>query len=134
MMVRIFVIDDDDLCAKVTRAKLMCEGYDATCHRGPFGALNALRRSDYDLIILDIKMPALDGRGVIKLIRMTPGLEHVKILFHSSLGSDELKRLAEDHGADGYISKSCSSQALAAKIKEVLNTPSRAGQGPNSRR
>jgi CheY-like chemotaxis protein len=120
MMARILVIDDDDVCSKLTKLKLTTAGFEVTCHRGPFGSLNAIRRGEYDLILLDFMMPALDGRGVMQLIRATPGLERTKILFHSSLDLDVLDRLTKEHGAHGYISKSSSCEALAAMIARML--------------
>lgn len=124
-MARVLVIDDDDVCSKLTKLKLTSAGFEVTCHRGPFGSLNAIRRGEYDLILLDIMMPALDGRGVMQLIRSTPGLERTKILFHSSLDLDVLEQLTKYHGAHGYISKSSSSEELAAKISKMLKDSSR---------
>jgi CheY-like chemotaxis protein len=124
-MARILVIDDDDVCTKLTKLKLTSAGFEVTCHRGPFGSLNAIRRGEYDVILLDIMMPALDGRGVMRLIRSTPGLEQTRIVFHSSLDLDVLDQLTKDYGAHGYISKSCSSEALAAMIAKVVKDSSR---------
>jgi len=119
-MARILVIDDDDVCTKLTKLKLTTAGYEVTCHRGPFGSLNAIRRGEYDVILLDIMMPALDGRGVMQLIRSTPGLERTKILFYSSLDLDVLDQLTKEHGAHGYLSKSCTCEELAAMISKTL--------------
>ena len=122
-MTRILVIDDDEVSIKLTRLRLMSGGFDVTSHHGPFGSLNAIRKGEYDLILLDIRMPGLDGPALMRLIRTTPGLERTKILLHSSMDADALEELVKTHRAHGYISKSCSADAMTAKIHETIRAP-----------
>ncbi len=127
-MARILVIDDDEVSSKLTKVRLTGAGFDVTCHHGPFGSLNAIRRGEYDLILLDVRMPALDGSGIMQLIRSTPGLQRTKILLYSSMDPEDLARLAQDHGAQGYLSKSCGSDALVERISDVIRGPDRSSQ------
>jgi CheY-like chemotaxis protein len=119
-MARILVIDDDEVSIKITRLRLLSARFDVTFHQGPFGSLNAIRKGEYDLILLDIRMPGLDGPALMRLIRTTPGLERTKILLHSSMDEDALEEIVRAHRAHGYISKSCSADALTAKIYETI--------------
>jgi DNA-binding response OmpR family regulator len=127
-MARILVIDDDEVSSKLTRVRLTGAGFDVTCHHGPFGSLHAVRRGDYDLILLDILMPALDGSRIMQLIRSTPELQKTKILLYSSMDPEELDRLAQSHGAEGYLSKSCSVDALVARISAMIKGSDRPSQ------
>lgn len=122
-MARILIIDDDEVSIKITRLRLLSAGFEVTSHHGPFGSLNAIRKGEYDLILLDIRMPGLDGPGLMRLIRTTPGLERTKILLHSSMDADALEELVKTHRAHGYVSKSCSADALTAKIYDTIRAP-----------
>jgi CheY-like chemotaxis protein len=122
-MARILIIDDDEISIKITRVRLTSAGFDVTSHQGPFGSLNAIRKGEYDLILLDIRMPGLDGPSLIKLIRSTPGLERTKILLHSSMDPEILEDLVKSHRVHGYISKACSANALTGKVSEIIRAP-----------
>jgi two-component system, OmpR family, response regulator VicR len=122
-MARILIIDDDEVSIKVTRLRLTSAGFDATAHHGPFGSLNAIRKGEYDLILLDIRMPGLDGPSLIRLIRSTPGLERTKILLYSSMDHEILENLVLYYRVHGYISKTCSANALIGKVSEILRAP-----------
>jgi DNA-binding response OmpR family regulator len=122
-MARILVIDDDERSNELTQIRLTKAGFDVTSHRGPFGSLNAIRSGEYDLILLDVFMPGLDGPGMMQLLRSTPGGEKTKVLFFSSMDPEALVLLVTTYGAHGYISKSCSSETLVAKIAETIQRP-----------
>lgn len=121
-MVRVLVIDDDNEFGEITRRRLNGAGHEVEFHHGPFGSLNVLRRGDFDLILLDISMPALDGTKLVHLIRETPGLWKTKILLYSSLDLAALRKIAEGLDVDGFLPKSASKPELLKKIKDVLAT------------
>src|SRR5262245_49038387 len=105
MMTKVLIVDDDPAFGELARQRLASRGYDVTFHQGAFGTLNEVKRG-YDVIILDVYMPALNGTRLIQEIRRARGKEGPKILLVSSMDSEPLRALAEEHGADGYISKS----------------------------
>jgi two-component system copper resistance phosphate regulon response regulator CusR len=76
-------------------------------------------RDGFDLVILDVKMPGLDGTEVIKMIR-TLRTGHVCVMFYSSSDSTELRRLADAHGAQGYLTKTATTTELEFRVRALL--------------
>lgn len=81
--------------------------------------MDPLLRDGFDLVILDVKMPGLDGTDVIKMIR-TLCTGHVCGMFYSSSDSTELRRLADAHGAQGYLTKTATMTELEFRVRALL--------------
>jgi DNA-binding response OmpR family regulator len=64
-------------------------------------------------------MPDLDGTTVIQMIR-TLGSGQMKVMFYSSADNNELRRLAEQHGAQGYLNKNASNEELEFRLRQLL--------------
>lgn len=119
-MARILIIDDDKDFGEITVRRLSYGGHKATFHHGPFGSVNAIRKGEFELVILDISMPALNGAQIVQLIRETKGLEEVKILLYSGMDTESLRGEAAKLDVNSYLSKSASKDELLAKIKQLL--------------
>ncbi|HWO13353.1 MAG TPA: response regulator [Polyangiaceae bacterium] len=133
-MASILILDDDVAFGDLTRRRLERQGFSVQLHGGVHGAMNALLRAKFDLVILDVKMPGMTGPDVIKLIRGS-NTGDVKVMFYSSSDALELRRLADQHGAQGYITKMASTDELEIRVREVLGEPrSRRGEAPGEPR
>ena len=117
-MSKILIIDDDLDFGDLTRRRLSRMGFDVKLHAGAHGAMDLLLRDGFDLVILDVKMPGLDGTEVIKMIRTRTG--HVCVMFYSSSDSTELRRLADAHGAQGYLTKTATMGELEFRVRALL--------------
>ncbi|RMF08599.1 MAG: EAL domain-containing response regulator [Candidatus Neomarinimicrobiota bacterium] len=120
--IRILVVDDDPSIRKLVRLYLSDEGYQI--HEAPGGVdtLELLETdSDWDLIILDIMMPDLDGRTVCAKIRERFHPFQLPILFLSALS--EVEEIAEGlhTGANDYITKPFSKVELSARVKNLAS-------------
>ena len=105
---KILVVDDDLVTLTVVRALLAKEGHEVLIQHGALGTSAAIVRERPDVVLVDVEMPGLSGSAIARLIRdrrTRPGQE-VRCILHSSLGRDELERLAGDSGALGAIVKS----------------------------
>jgi two-component system response regulator CpxR len=113
----ILVIDDDiELCKLVTRF-LVSEGFRIEIvHSGEQGAERA-RSGNYELIILDVMMPGIDGFEVLRRIR-AESLTPVLMLTAKGDALDRVRGL--DLGADDYLPKPFNPQELAARIRAIL--------------
>jgi two-component system, OmpR family, response regulator len=120
MTARIIIIDDDvNLCA-LMRRWLVRAGMDVTVHTSPFGTLNVLRKGSFDLVILDINMPALNGPNIVRLMRETEGLEHMRILLCSLIEEDALRAIAREAGVKSFVTKSASQNEFVGAVLGAL--------------
>jgi CheY-like chemotaxis protein len=116
---RIILIDDDFLFANLVRHRLAADGHEVEYNEGAFGALTAIRRGRYDLILIDVQMPEIGGPKLVEILR-SRGIGSATILLMSSICESELKRTAETFGANGYLCKGWGLDQIAARVREVV--------------
>ncbi|RLC21787.1 MAG: DNA-binding response regulator, partial [Deltaproteobacteria bacterium] len=115
---KILIIEDDPVITEFLCTGLNYEGYDAApCETGRSG-LEALRRNGFDLVILDIMLPDIDGFDVCRNIRGCGSDVPVLMLSVKKEVSDRVKGL--DSGADDYLTKPFSFDELLARIRALL--------------
>jgi len=114
---RILVVDDDPQIRRVMRKMLSGQGYVVHDARSGEEALEQLRRSRYDLVVLDMAMPGMGGLEACREIRA--GWD-VPIIVLSVRGMEKDKIGALDAGADDYVTKPFSMQELLARIRAGL--------------
>jgi two-component system KDP operon response regulator KdpE len=123
---RILVVDDEPQIRRVMKTALTANGYEAYEARTGEEALEALRESNPDLILLDMNMPGMGGMAACREIR---AVSEVAIIVLSVRDSERDKIAALDAGADDYITKPFSVNELMARVRANLRrTP---GQGEN---
>lgn len=118
-MHRILVIEDEPHLAELIRKGLEEDNYSIThCLDGILG-IEALQKDKFDLVILDILLPKLNGLEVCRRIRES-GLMQIPILMLTALNSAENVALGLDSGADDYLSKPFKLVELKARIRSLL--------------
>ena len=120
MAARILVVDDEPDILQLERMILVNAGYEVETVADGAAALARVAESDYDLIILDVMMPDLDGFEVCQRIKADPRSSDVPILFLTA--KDEPKALLEGFkaGAAMYISKPFSEAKLLALVSTLI--------------
>jgi CheY-like chemotaxis protein len=114
-MAKILVVDDDAAQRLLCQKELEADYETVTVENGT-DAIEELKKTDYDLVVLDIRMPKMDGIEVLgKMISLKPELP---VILYSSF--DYYKDNFLSWSADAYVVKSSSSAKLKAKIKELL--------------
>lgn len=116
-MAKILIIEDDEDIAKVEKDYLELSGYEAVIASDGVSGLNIGLSGDYDLILLDLMLPGMDGFAVCKHLR-----EKVKvpILMVTARREDVDKIYGLGLGADDYIDKPFTPSVLVAKVKAHL--------------
>lgn len=115
---RILIVDDELNIVKLLRANLQARGYGVLAAMDGVEALQAFEGKLPDLVILDIKMPELDGFEVCRRIRewsQTP------IIVLTAIDAEEDKVKCFDLGADDYVTKPFGRDELIARVKAVLH-------------
>ncbi|HEY9077383.1 MAG TPA: response regulator transcription factor [Anaerolineaceae bacterium] len=113
----ILVVDDEERMARFIRLNLEHDGFQVIeAYRG-MQAIQALRDSMPDLVVLDVMMPDLDGFEVLKLIRE---ISTVPVVMLTAKGEEDDKVKGLELGADDYVAKPFSPRELVSRIKAVL--------------
>jgi two-component system, OmpR family, KDP operon response regulator KdpE len=123
---RILVVDDDPQIRRVMRVTLTGQGYEVDDAKDGHAALEKLRDSRFDLVLLDMNMPGLGGLETCREIRTGSEIAVIMLTVRDD-ESDKVQAL--DAGADDYITKPFKTPELLARIRAALRrTP--AAQGP----
>ncbi len=120
MAKRILIVDDDELVLIALRELLKAEKYDVQTFSRGSEALKILDREDFDLLILDIVMPEMDGFELCKMIREKEKYKEKPILFLTAKNQEEDIKRGLEVGASQFLSKPISPQKLLAMIAQSL--------------
>ena len=116
-MRRILVVDDEEKIRAIIRKYGEFEGYDITEAKDGMEAVKLCREQDFDVIILDIMMPGIDGLEVCREIRKT---SNIPILILSAKAEDMDKIVGFGTGADDYLTKPFHPLELLARVKSQM--------------
>lgn len=114
---KILIVDDEELIRTVVKEYAELEGYEIDEAGDGLEAIAKCQENNYDLIIMDIMMPKLDGYQAVKEIQKT---KNTPILMLSARGEEYDKLLGFDLGIDDYVQKPFSPKELMARIKAIL--------------
>lgn len=116
-MAKILVVDDEKLIVKGIRFSLLQDGYEVDTAYDGEEALNKAKSTSYDVILLDVMLPKLNGFEVCQQIRE---FSDVPIIMLTAKGEDMDKILGLDYGADDYITKPFNILEVKARIKAIM--------------
>lgn len=114
---RVLVVDDEQPIADILKFNLEREGYEVEVAYDGEAAVEKARRAPFDLVILDIMLPKLDGFSVCREIRSRSS---VPILMLSAKEAEVDKVLGLELGADDYVTKPFSPRELLARVRAIL--------------
>ena len=117
MAKKVLVVDDEKLIVKGIRFSLEQDGMDVDCAYDGEEALAMARANEYDMILLDIMLPKMDGFEVCQAIRE---FSDMPIVMLTAKGDDMDKILGLEYGADDYITKPLSILEVKARIKAIM--------------
>ncbi len=131
MAKKVLVVDDEKLIVKGIRFSLLQDGMEVDCAYDGEEALNMAKTNSYDMILLDVMLPKMDGFEVCQAIRE---FSDVPIVMLTAKGDDMDKILGLEYGADDYITKPFNILEVKARIKAIMRrtSPERAPQVQSS--
>jgi response regulator RpfG family c-di-GMP phosphodiesterase/serine/threonine protein kinase len=117
---RVLIVDDDASLRKLTRNVL--EPLGCACDEAETGAdaLTAFAKSPYDLLLLDLNLPDMDGYEICRRLRERPAQEHFKIVIVSGRGDHDELAESLPRGADDYVPKPFGCLELRARVEHAL--------------
>ncbi len=117
---RILVVDDDSQIRRVMRATLAARSYQVGDVRTGEEALERLRSEAYDLVLLDMNMPGMNGLETCRAMRTGQSGSDLAIIMLTVRNTEQDKIEALDAGADDYVTKPFSMPELLARIRAAL--------------
>jgi DNA-binding response OmpR family regulator len=121
---RILVVEDDESIAMGLEINLTAEGYEAVVARAGDEGLERARGEPFDLVILDVMLPRMNGFEVLRSLRASPGAPPVLML--SARGAEMDKVMGLEIGAEDYVIKPFGLAELLARVKAILRRNGRA--------
>ena len=115
---RILVVDDDIALCKFLSRELKRRQFDVTVHHDGEAACADLQKSAYDLLILDLNLPKMDGMAVMKQVRLSRSRLPILVLTARNRKEDVVQAL--EQGADDCLVKPFSYQELLARVRVML--------------
>ena len=126
---KILVVDDEKLLVKGIKFNLQNEGYQVECAYDGASAVDLVRNGSFDLVILDLMMPEIDGLEACMRIRE---FSNVPIIMLTARSEDTDKIIGFECGADDYITKPFNILELKARIRAMLRRAGGTVQNKNS--
>ncbi len=119
---KVLVVDDEKLIVKGLKFSLEQDGMEVDAAYDGQEAVDKIRDNDYDMVLLDIMLPVIDGMQVCQQVRE---FSQVPIIMLTAKGDDMDKILGLEYGADDYITKPFNILEVKARIKAILRRNSK---------
>ena len=116
-MSRILIVDDESDIRNVVKEYAEFEGYEVAEAEDGMQAIEAVKNNDFDIIVMDVMMPKLDGYSACKEIKK---IKNIPVIMLSARGEEYDKLFGFEIGVDDYVVKPFSPKELMARIKVVM--------------
>ena len=122
MAKRILVVDDDENILNLEKTILEGKGFQVTRAAGGAEALELLRTGSFDLVLLDVMMPEVDGFTVCRKIKEDPRTKDLPVIFLTAKGGGEALAEGFESGAIMYINKPFTANKLLTIVNTMLES------------
>ncbi len=120
-MYKILIIEDEIAIQKILSEPLTCAGYQVTTAMDGLEGINAFHRQEFDLILLDLMLPKIDGYTVCEMIRQE---SKIPIILITALDTEDAQIKGFDKLADDYITKPFSIRLVLKRVEALLRRAS----------
>ncbi|HEX6738462.1 MAG TPA: response regulator transcription factor [Vicinamibacteria bacterium] len=127
-MRRALVVEDDPDIVELVSHYLAREGFGVDAVHDGREALLRLRESTYDLLILDLQLPGMDGLALCAEVRRDTRTRHLPVVMLTARGDEADRIVGLEMGADDYVTKPFSPKELAARVRALFRRIDRQGE------
>lgn len=117
---RVLVVDDNEAARKVAAAYLKRGGYHATLASSGAEALDLAAQFRFDLVLMDLQMPNMDGFDTTTLLRDIQGFDRTPVVALTANAGDEYRLLCLSQGMQGYLPKPVESDTLLSTLRKLI--------------
>ncbi len=121
----VLIVDDEELIRNVIKEYLLLENFDVSEASNGLEAIQKVKEQDYDIIIMDIMMPKMDGYTACREIKK---IKDIPFLMLSARGEEYDKLIGFDLGIDDYVTKPFSPKELVARLKAIVRRQNKNSQ------
>ena len=125
---KVLIVDDEEMIRNVLKEYVEFEGNEAYEAADGMEAVRLCRDNDYDVVLMDVMMPKLDGFSAVKEIKK---LKDVPVIMLSARGEEYDKLFGFEIGVDDYVTKPFSPKVVMARINAVTKRHAAAGENTN---
>ncbi len=119
---RILLLDDSAITLEMEKAVLEDRGYKVAIASNLIEFQGPLDKFQPEIILTDLMMPDISGKDIVRVLKQDFHTEKIPIILFSSKPDDELQEIAEQAGADGYLSKSHGIDKLGDMVDEMVDS------------
>jgi DNA-binding response OmpR family regulator len=130
---RVLVVEDEPHIRELVVLHLRLEGLDVSESKDGDEAIRMIQSTPFDLCVLDLMLPRIDGLAVCRAIRRTPTNADVPILMLTARRDEADKVLGLESGADDYLTKPFGIREMVARVRALLRRPRASGATPPAR-
>jgi len=117
---KVLIVDDEEMNCKAIQRLLRLEDYEVVYFTSPLDALKEAEKNSFDIILLDILMPVMNGIELCSNLRNISHIKDVPIIILSAKSDKQFKEDVMEKGANAYILKPINSEELLSKMKELI--------------
>ena len=122
MALRVLIVEDEPHIVESLSFVLSREGFSVASVLDGEAAVESLRRDPPDLVILDVMIPRLNGFEVLKVAKSDPALKAIPVIVLTAKGQLQDRRLAEEIGSDGFMTKPFSNREIVEQVWRLIRT------------
>lgn len=119
---RILLLDDSTITLEMEKAVLEERGYRVAIASNLLEFQSQLDQFQPEIILTDLMMPDISGKDIVRVLKQDFHTEKIPIILFSSKPDDELQGIAEQAGADGFLSKSHGIEKLGDMVDEMVDS------------
>jgi CheY-like chemotaxis protein len=119
---RILLLDDSTITLELEKALLEERGYEVAAAANLLEFQAELDQFQPEIILTDLMMPDISGKDIVRVLKQDFHTERIPIVLFSSKTDEELAEIAEQAGADGYLSKSNGIEKLGDMVDELVDS------------
>jgi len=120
-MDRILIVNDSPSINMMLQFRLESEGFEVDTALSGKDGIKKIKSEEYQLLILDYKLPDMNGKEVCKKIKKDDAINNIPIVFISAKDQDELAEIVKESGADGYLSVPYAGDEFMNTIKKYIS-------------
>ena len=120
---RILVVDDNAIAQTVASHALRRRDYEVQCAADGYEALETASQAAFDLVLLDLQMPGLDGFQTAERLRQMPKYSHTPIVAVTANCSEEDRERCRQHGMQGFLAKPVRTKDLLQMVEQYCAAP-----------